>query len=100
MQEVRYDNTVISFCMKFTSHSKIAMPFNVQIKYNKDIPYLIEVNPHMSNDLQKSCLASGINIPSIAVGQLLDVDISWEYGEKTWKRVSHIEEPVIVLKNE
>jgi hypothetical protein len=99
VQEVRYDNTVIGFCVKFASHSNIAMPFNLQIKYDKGAPYLLEVNPRMSGGLQMSCLASGVNIPSIAVGQLLDIDIPWEYGEKTWKRVSHIEEPVVVSED-
>jgi hypothetical protein len=99
VQEIRFEESIINLCGQFASHSNIKMPFNFQIKFDEDKPYLLEINSRMSGGIQMSCLASNINIPSIAMNQLLNTDISWTYGSKERKRVSHIETPTMIDVN-
>ena len=48
------------------------------------------------NDGEKLYKATVINLPSIAMNQLLGKDIEWEYPQFDSRKVAHIETPVIV----
>jgi len=49
---------------------KIPYVFNIQVKYNKGVPKLLEINPRMSGGLYITCL-SGVNMPYLAVRTML-----------------------------
>ena len=66
--------------------------FNIQVKYNRDTPKLLEINPRMSGGLHVSCM-SGVNFPYLAVklalGGVVDPQTP-EFGILA----SHIEQPM------
>ncbi|GGD87207.1 ATP-grasp domain-containing protein [Paenibacillus nasutitermitis] len=73
---------------------RIPYNFNIQMKYNGDIPKLLEINPRMSGGLHVTCL-SGINFPYLAVKEALDGDagpLTPDYDILA----SHIEQPMLM----
>lgn len=85
---------MMSACERIMDRLQLKMPMNIQFKCEGDTPYLLEINPRMSGGLQLSCKATGINLPAIALGQLLGREVPWEYPEITEQKVAHIESPI------
>ncbi|QZN78056.1 MULTISPECIES: ATP-grasp domain-containing protein [unclassified Paenibacillus] len=73
---------------------RIPYNFNIQMKYRKDTPKLLEINPRMSGGLHMSCL-SGVNFPYLAVKSALGHDIG-PLHPKFGILGSHIEQPFII----
>ncbi len=94
-ERIVYDNEILNMCIDFFDFYSLECPFNIQFRYLDGIPYLLEVNTRMSGGVQMSCLASGVNIPDIAVNKLLGIEKSWtmDYTEKV---ISYIETPLII----
>lgn len=57
-------------------------PCNIQFKYLDDIPYFLEINTRMSGGIQMSCLASGVNIPNLAINKLLGRKKDWNNNKE------------------
>ncbi len=76
---------------------KIPFNFNIQMKYNGDIPKLLEINPRMSGGLHMSCL-SGINFPYLAVKSALGGEVQPMNFEGD-VLASHLEQPMIMKIN-
>lgn len=95
VERVKYDKEILDICDDFYRKIGLEHPCNIQFKYREGVPYFLEVNTRMSGGIQMACLASGINIPNIAVNNMLGIDKAWEnlYEEKC---VSHVEMPIIV----
>lgn len=93
--EVCYRQDISDACTMFCKHLGLAMPFNLQFRYHKDQLFLLEINTRMSGGIQLSALATGINIPNIAVNQLLGVEKDW-YLKKEYKKVTYIEKPLLL----
>lgn len=70
------------------------MPLNIQFKCMNGKPYLLEINPRMSGGLQASCMATGINIPNIALNQLMGINIQWKYPDFKSVKTANLETPV------
>ncbi|MDP4180095.1 MAG: ATP-grasp domain-containing protein [Bacillota bacterium] len=51
----------------------LSYAYNIQVRYDGNIPKLLEINPRMSGGVWISCL-SGINFPFLALKLLLDGD--------------------------
>lgn len=94
-ETVVYDETILSMTKCIMEKTKLEFPCNIQYRLMEDIPYLLEINTRMSGGLQMSCLASGVNIPNIALNKLLGRVVSWEL-DKTEKVVSYIEIPKVI----
>lgn len=94
ISEIVFDERVMRECGKIMDTLNIKMPLNIQFKMNDDNIYLLEINPRMSGGLQLSCAGTGINIPKIAVNQLMGVDIPWEYPKFSSRKTAHIETPI------
>ena len=94
--EVIFGEEIMKKCNHIMDFLKVRMPMNIQFKINDGKLYLLEINPRMSGGLQLSCKATGINLPSIAMNQLLGKEIKWEYPKFDSRKVAHIETPVIV----
>lgn len=92
--EVIMDPEIQALCSKMIDIMGIEMPLNIQFKCEGKQLYLLEINPRMSGGLQLSCQASGINIPDIAINQILGKDIDWTYPDFYSKKVAHIETPI------
>ena len=92
---IKYDREILDICREFAEKYGLEHPYNIQFKYSNGIPYLLEINTRMSGGLHYTCLASGINIPAIAVNQLLGIESEWTLEEKE-KRISYIETPVLI----
>lgn len=95
--EVKPDAQVIAYCEEIMSLMHFDMPANIQFKLEQGKPYLLEINPRMSGGLQLSCLATGINVPAIALNKLLGHNEAWHYPQP-WdtKGVVNLEHPIIV----
>ncbi|MBE8955747.1 MAG: ATP-grasp domain-containing protein, partial [Quinella sp. 2Q5] len=94
--EIKFDAEVISAAEKILRLMNIAVPVNIQFRTHGERLYLLEINPRMSGGLQLSCLAAGVNIPDIAVNQLLGIERPWSPIVPKTGRVANIESPVII----
>ena len=92
--EVILDKEVMAICDRMLNTLQIKMPMNIQFKMRKGKLYLLEINSRMSGGLQLSCKATGINIPSIAINQLLGNALQWNYPEITSQKIANIETPI------
>ena len=83
--EIILSERIISMCdeimNKLNANGDMNMPMNIQFKMENDKPYLLEINPRMSGGLQLSCKAIGINLPHIAMNELLGKEILGADGE-------------------
>lgn len=95
IEKFRYDKQIIDICNEFYEKVGLEYPCNIQFKCMDGIPYFLEVNTRMSGGIQMSCLASGVNIPNIAVNKMLGIEKEWHI-EQTEKLISYIETPVIL----
>ena len=92
--EIIFDEHVMSECRRIIKTLGFHMPLNIQFKKENDKLYLLEINPRMSGGLQLSCKATGINLPNIAINQLLGVEREWSYPDNNFIKVAHIETPI------
>ncbi len=95
-ERVVYDTEIISATANVLNRLNLQFPCNVQFRYKDGQLYLLEVNTRMSGGLQMSCLASGVNIPNIALNKLLGKEIDWSIDDETDKIVSYIEIPKLI----
>lgn len=93
---VVYNEEIIRTTANVLTKVNIKYPCNVQFRYSGGKLYLLEINTRMSGGLQMSCLASGVNIPNIALNKLLGKDLPWNIDDETEKVVSYIEIPQII----
>lgn len=95
VEKLTYDKEILNICHDFYEKIGLEHPCNIQFKYLNGIPYFLEVNTRMSGGIQMACLASGINIPNIAVNKMLGINKEWvnSYQEKL---VSYVETPVLI----
>ncbi|MGG1399084.1 ATP-grasp domain-containing protein [Bacillus salipaludis] len=82
--------------MAHAFHQEYQLPyvFNIQVKYNGDVPKLLEINPRMSGGMHYSCL-SGINMPYLAIKILLGEEIDL-VKPRFGIRASYIEKEMII----
>ncbi|MBQ4530042.1 MAG: ATP-grasp domain-containing protein [Lachnospiraceae bacterium] len=95
VEKIAYDKEILDICRDFYEKVGLEHPCNIQFRYLDGIPYFLEVNTRMSGGVQMSCLASGINIPNIAVNKMLGREKKWQNRQEE-KLVSYVEAPVIV----
>jgi len=91
---VKFEPEIMAACEKIMDRLQLKMPMNIQFKCEGDTPYLLEINPRMSGGLQLSCKATGLNLPALAMAQLLDRPVEWTYPDIDEQRVAHIESPI------
>lgn len=95
IEKIRYNDEIIATCHSFFEKFPLEQPCNIQFKYLNGVPYLLEVNTRMSGGVQMGVLATGINLPDIAVNKLLGVNKPW-VENRTEKNVTHVEVPVVL----
>lgn len=95
IEKLTFDSQILEMCKDFYDKIGLEHPCNIQFKYLDGIPYFLEVNTRMSGGVQMACLASGVNIPNLAVNKILGINKVWKL-EKEIKLVSHVEVPVII----
>ena len=69
-------------------------PCNVQFKMLDGKMYFLEVNTRMSGGIQYACASAGVNIPDIAVSQLLGIRKTWKICKEE-KCVTYVETPLV-----
>lgn len=94
-EEIIYDERIMDMVTRIMKTAGLEYPCNIQFKLKEDEPYLLEINTRMSGGLQMSCLATGVNIPNIALNKLLGREIPWSLERKN-RIVSYIEVPQII----
>lgn len=95
-EEIIYEDRIMDMVNCVMSVTGLEFPCNIQFKLKEDKPYLLEINTRMSGGLQMSCLATGVNIPNIALNKLLGKEIPWSFERKN-SIVSYIEMPQIIV---
>lgn len=95
IEKIRYDERILSHCRDLYEKIPLEHPCNIQFKYREGVPYILEVNTRMSGGVQMACVASGINIPNIAVNQLLGISKPWE-DLRLERDVCHVEYPIVL----
>lgn len=85
---------LIELAERVADRFKIPYAYNIQVKYNKGLPKLLEINPRMSGGLYITCL-SGVNIPYLAVLSVLGRPIE-QPKPKFGIIASYIENPIVV----
>ena len=95
IEKIRYNEEIIATCHSFFEKFPLEQPCNIQFKYLNGVPYLLEVNTRMSGGVQMGVLATGINLPDIAVNKLLGINKPW-VENRTEKNVTHVEIPVVL----
>lgn len=95
--EIRFDEEIVQKCRQILEHLPINVPINIQFKSDGKKYFLLEINPRMSGGLQLSCLATGINVASIALYQLLGKEQPWQYPDRRKVyRVANLETPQLL----
>lgn len=95
IEEIRFDDDILAYCADFYEKVGIECPCNIQFKYRDGTPYFLEVNTRMSGGVYMGCLATGVNIPNLAVNRLLGIEKPWTLS-RTNKRFTQIETPVFL----
>ncbi|WP_040209339.1 ATP-grasp domain-containing protein [Neobacillus jeddahensis] len=85
---------LIQLAHRFHQAYKLPYVFNIQVKYSKGVPKLLEINPRMSGGMHVSCL-SGINLPYTAIKVLLGEQVG-PLRPQFGIRASHIEKEMIL----
>lgn len=103
-ERIHFDPEIMKICKKFLNYTKLQYPVNLQFRYIDDVPYILDVNVGMSDELYLACLGTGVNIPSIAFGKIYDkTNIFTEPVENYWVNkeedviVSHVEKPLLIF---
>lgn len=91
--EIRFDEDVLALSARLMDAVGANLPVNIQFRMHEGKMYLLEINPRMSGGVQLSCEATGINLPAIALNQVLGHDTPWQQPEGA-NRVAHVEKPV------
>lgn len=68
---IEYREELIDIAKQLTKRYKLSALYNIQVRYHKGEPYLIEINTRMSGGMYKSCFA-GVNFPYLAIQLLRD----------------------------
>lgn len=95
IEKIRFDDEILETCERTLREIPLQNPCNIQFKYLRGTPYLLEVNTRMSGGIQMSCAATSVNIPDIALNKLLGVEKPWTL-ERAEKNVTHVEMPVVL----
>ena len=95
VEKIAYDKEILDICTDFYKKVGLEHPCNIQFRYLDGKPQFLEINTRMSGGVQMSCLATGINIPNIAVNKILGIEKEWKNNMEE-KLVSHVENPVLV----
>ena len=95
IERIRYDEEILSTCGELLQAIPLECPCNIQFKYLDEVPYMLEVNTRMSGGTHLSCLASGVNIPDIALNKLLGVEKPWTLTRRE-AGVTHVEMPIVL----
>lgn len=85
---------LLEISRRFAEEYRIPYVYNIQVKYNKGVPKLLEINPRMSGGLYITCL-SGVNIPYLAVKAVLGEPIDAVFPQ-LGITATYVEQPIIV----
>jgi biotin carboxylase len=89
------EDEVIPLCKTLLEHITLRRPCNLQFRYYGGMPCLLEINTRMSGGIGLSYIGTGINIPNIAVNQLLGIEKPWDSTYET-ASVSYVESPLLL----
>ena len=91
---IHFESHIMDISNEILQTLNMGVPINIQFKFHNNKPFLLEINPRMSGGLQLSCLGSNINIPDIAINQLIGTNRDWRYPDYDSCRVANIESPI------
>ena len=98
--EIKFDSEIMKISSALVNLLNLDVPLNIQFKLHNDKIFLLEINPRMSGGLQLSCLGAKINIPALAINQLLGINQSWNYPAYKSCKVANIETPILLEVNQ
>lgn len=95
VEQIRFEPKILDMCRCFQEKANLSCPYNIQFKFLGDTPYFLEVNTRMSGGIQMACLATGVNIPNIAVNKMLGNIRHWKLEEKN-RKITQVLLPVLL----
>ncbi len=96
IRELEENHELMDLAEHIANTYKIPFIYNIQVKYQGDVPKLLEINPRMSGGLHISLL-SGINFPYLAIKLLLGEDLgALPLIPKFGVKASYLEQPVVL----
>lgn len=99
IERVEHSGLLIDECREILQKVPLENPCNIQYKYLDGKPYLLEINTRMSGGIHMSCAASGINIPLVALNELLMLDTTWRLVMRS-HYVTQAEIPITIDRQE
>ena len=93
-ETIRFDGALMTLCQQILEHLRLNAPLNLQFRLHEGKLFLLEINPRMSGGLQLACTATAINVPALALKQLLGMETSWSYPGWQERHVAHLEMPI------
>jgi len=88
------DPELAGIAARVAAHCRIPYAYNIQVKLNKGVPKLLEINPRMSGGLYITCL-SGVNMPYLAVKTILGQPVD-KPVPRLGIKASYLELPVLM----
>ncbi len=95
IERMCFDNEILSLTEEVYNAISLKWPCNIQFKKLDGKSYFLEVNTRMSGGVQMACLATGVNIPSIAVNKLLGKELPWKIDRRECF-ITHVETPIVL----
>ena len=95
---LRWEADIVALSTKLLRHLAMRVPVNLQFRMHEGRPYLLEINPRMAGGLQLSCAATGINVPAIALAQLVGREMPWRMPQEKEITVANLETPLVLKK--
>ena len=95
---LHWDETIVTYAKELLRRLAQPVPVNLQFRLHEGKPYLLEINPRMAGGLQLSCAASSVNVPAIALAELLGRNFPWQMPKEKDVVVANIETPIVLEK--
>lgn len=95
IERMCFDDEILSLTEEVYHATSLKWPCNIQFKKLDGKLFFLEVNTRMSGGVQMACLATGVNIPSIAVNKLLGKELPWKIDRRECF-VTHVETPIVM----
>lgn len=91
--EIYAHKELMEVCRKIIKYYGFTFPCNIQFKKDNQRYYLLEINCRMSGGLHLSYEGTGINIPSLALSKMFNIEEEYQTSFEKAK-VVHIETPI------
>ena len=90
---IENNSKIIDYCSQILGSLALDGPIGIQVKYHKDQPLILEINPRLQGS-STACMGAGINLAQLAVESAFDFPLKYTQNDIKWNThfVRHYEE--------